>query len=85
MRVHEFPIRSAFDRSSLIAISHQSAQFESEVIIKFTNRLVEHTVDVKSLLGMLLLPIAAGTKIRLQTRGRDEEEALNYIFDLFDK
>jgi phosphocarrier protein len=45
---------------------------------------LECFVDVKSLLGMLLLPIKTGTAIRLVTKGKDEEEALDYIYKLFE-
>ena len=37
-----------------------------------------------SLLGMLLIPIRAGTMLRLLTKGKDEEEAMHYMFDLFE-
>jgi phosphocarrier protein len=85
MRVHEFPISSEFKREDLIGISAKSSQFVSDIKIIFTHDHVEHTVDVKSLLGMLLLPINPGTMIRLITKGKDEEEALEFIYRLFDK
>lgn len=85
MRVHEFVILSDIQRSDLSVISAKSSHFISDVTIDFTLEDKHHIVDVKSLLGMLLVPIKAGTTLRLQTKGKDEEEAMHFIFDLFDK
>lgn len=85
MRVHEFVILSDIQRNDLSVISAKSSHFISDVTIDFRLEDKHHIVDVKSLLGMLLVPIKAGTKLRLQTKGKDEEEAMHFIFDLFDK
>jgi phosphocarrier protein HPr len=33
---------------------------------------------------MLLLPIKSGVTIRLIAKGKDEEEALNFVYNLFE-
>ncbi|NEW06658.1 HPr family phosphocarrier protein [Paenibacillus sp. SYP-B3998] len=83
MRVHEFVIQSEIQRRDLTDISSQSAHFISEISIDFIHNEVRHVVDVKSLLGMLLVPIKSGTLIRLLTKGKDEEEAMHVMFELF--
>lgn len=83
MRVHEFKIATDLERSVLTDISVKSSHFISDVTLDFQYDDMHHKVDVKSLLGMLLVPIKAGTTLRLLTRGKDEEEAMHFIFDLF--
>jgi len=84
MRVHEFVIHADIERSDLIDISSKSSHFISDISIEFPHNQVQHVVDVKSLLGMLLVPIKAGTSIRLVTKGKDEEEAMHGMFNLFE-
>ncbi|TXK76942.1 HPr family phosphocarrier protein [Paenibacillus sp. N3.4] len=84
MRVHEFDIRTDIQRSDLVAISAKSSHFLSDITIDFELDDANHKVDVKSLLGMLLIPIKSGTTLRLLTRGKDEEEAIHFVFDLFE-
>ncbi|MFC4775190.1 HPr family phosphocarrier protein [Paenibacillus sp. GCM10023252] len=83
MRVHEFRIAADLEREELIAISVKASRFISDIILSFTYNDSDHTVDVKSLLGILLLPIKAGSIVCLRTRGRDELEALEYVLGLF--
>ncbi|NOV03030.1 HPr family phosphocarrier protein [Paenibacillus planticolens] len=84
MRVHEFEILADLQRSDLTAISAKSSHFVSDITIDFEYDHTMHCVDVKSLLGMLLVPIRAGTTLRLLTKGKDEEEAMHFMFDLFE-
>ncbi|NQX67732.1 HPr family phosphocarrier protein [Paenibacillus alba] len=84
MRVHEFIIGRDLQRSDLSEISAKSSHFISDITIDFELEHKSFHVDVKSLLGMLLVPIKAGTSIRLLTRGKDEEEAMHFIFALFE-
>lgn len=84
MRVHEFEIHADLQRHDLIDISAKSSHFMSDIIIDFEHDHIPHKVDVKSLLGMLLVPIKAGTTLRLLTKGKDEEEAMHFMFDLFE-
>ncbi|MDR6549831.1 phosphocarrier protein [Paenibacillus qinlingensis] len=83
MRVHEFMVAKDLERSDLSTISKKSSHFISDITLDFQFDEKHHKVDVKSVLGMLLVPIKAGTTLRLLTRGKDEEEAMHYIFDLF--
>ncbi|WP_274650755.1 HPr family phosphocarrier protein [Paenibacillus humicola] len=85
MRVHTFTIQTELQREDLLAISNQSARFISDLKLEFTNNDTLHTVDVKSLIGMLLVPISSGTEVRLSAQGKDEEEALEYVLGLFEK
>lgn len=83
MRVHEFMISRDIERSDLSGISAKSSHFISDITLDFQYEDKHHKVDVKSILGMLLVPIKAGSTLRLLTRGKDEEEAMHFIFDLF--
>ncbi|NQX58468.1 HPr family phosphocarrier protein [Paenibacillus qinlingensis] len=83
MRVHEFKVTKDLERSDLSGISVKSSHFISDITLDFQFDEKHHKVDVKSVLGMLLVPIKAGTTLRLLTRGKDEEEAMHFIFDLF--
>lgn len=85
MRVHEFMILTDIHREDLTAICAQSTHFVADITLKYSNNDSEHIVDVKSLLGMLLVPIKAGTSVRLTTKGKDEEEAMHFIYGLFDR
>ncbi|MFC5452933.1 HPr family phosphocarrier protein [Paenibacillus aestuarii] len=82
MRVHEFVIQSDIARSDLTNVSNQSSHFISDITLEFAYDDLKHIVDVKSLLGMLLVPIKAGTLVRLVTKGKDEEEAMHYMYNL---
>jgi len=85
VRTHEFTIHSDFHRDDLMSVSSQASRFASDISLSFVGSEHEHRVDVKSLLGMALLPIRHGSVVRLQTRGRDELEALEYMLDVLEK
>ena len=85
MRVHEFMIHADFHRDDLMSVSSQVSRFSSDIILSYMESEHEHRVDVKSLLGMALLPIRYGSVVRLQTRGRDELEALEYMLNVLEK
>nr|WP_275440007.1 HPr family phosphocarrier protein [Paenibacillus sp. ACRRY] len=68
-----------------MSISSQASRFASDISLSFVESEHERRVDVKSLLGMALLPIRHGSIVRLQTRGRDELEALEYMLDVLEK
>lgn len=85
MRTHEFTIHSDFHRDDLMSVSSQASRFASDISLSFVGSEHEHRVDVKSLLGMALLPIRHGSVVRLQTRGRDELEALEYMLNVLEK
>ena len=83
MRVHEFMIKMDFDRDELLQISSQASQFASDIKLTFGDENNQRIVDVKSLLGMMLLPIHSGSTVRISARGQDELEALEYMCGLF--
>ena len=85
MRVHEFAVKRDVDRTALVRISAQSSQFVSDIKLEYRIEENVYAIDVKSLLGMMSLPIKAGTTLRLTTKGKDEEEAMHAVFELFDK
>ncbi|MGW8179497.1 MAG: HPr family phosphocarrier protein [bacterium] len=58
-----------------------TARFESE--IKLSRPDHNQRVDGKSILGILLLAAAKGTELQLTVDGKDEEEALETIVNLF--
>ncbi|MGQ8872015.1 HPr family phosphocarrier protein [Paenibacillus sp. TSA_86.1] len=85
MRTHEFMIHADFYRDELLSVSSQASRFASDILLSYTESDHEHRVDVKSLLGMALLPLRTGSIVRLQTRGRDELEALEYMLQVLEK
>lgn len=85
MRTHEFTIHTDFHRDDLMSVSSQASRFASDISMSFLDADYERRVDVKSLLGMALLPIRQGSIVRLQTRGWDELEALEYMLDVLEK
>lgn len=75
MRVHDITITSDFTSDDLRRISAEAGRFHSNITLK-----VGHSdVDVKSLLGMMLFPLKNGTVVTVQTKGDDEEEALDFM------
>lgn len=83
MRVHEFKIEGDFDRDELLRISSQASQFASDIKLTFGDEDNQRIVDVKSLFGMMLLPIHSGNTVRISARGQDELAALEYMCTLF--
>ena len=59
---------------------HTAARFRSDVKVRKGNE----EVDAKSILGILLLAAANGTRITVSAQGDDESEALQSIEHLID-
>lgn len=59
---------------------HQAGRFQSEVTVVKDGE----EVDGKSILGILLLAAAQGSKITLRCDGSDEEEALTSLIELIE-
>ncbi len=57
-----------------------TSQFESD--IKLSRLNVEEQVDAKSILGILLMAAAKGTKIEVMIDGKDEEVAMEAVVQL---
>ncbi|WP_248925268.1 HPr family phosphocarrier protein [Paenibacillus hamazuiensis] len=84
MRVHDLEIPKNFEKEDLQRLTREANQFSSDIKIRYiTDHQVE--VDMKSLLGMMLVPIEKGTKITLVTKGPDEKEAIDFISELLEK
>jgi phosphocarrier protein HPr len=80
MRVHTFIMHVDVERQDLIAISAMSSRFMSDIRLEYAIGEDTYHVDVKSLLGMLSLPIKAGTELRLVVKGKDDEEVLEEVY-----
>lgn len=57
---------------------HRASGFESRVTLVKDGE----EVDAKSILGILVLAAAQGTRVTVRTEGPDEEEALAAVTDL---
>lgn len=55
-----------------------AASFKAQVTLYYQNL----TVNAKSLLGILMLAAARGSKIRIEAEGDDAEAAINAILEL---
>jgi phosphocarrier protein HPr len=60
-------------------LTHTAAQFASEVWLSRMDR----RVNAKSIMGVMMLAAARGTKVVLETNGPDEVEALEALVQLF--
>jgi len=83
MRVHDMLITSDFQPDELQLISQNANRYRADIKIRFDKQNM--SIDAKSLLGMMLLPIRRGTKLTIQTRGTDEEEAIEAMYQLLRK
>ncbi|MDP4097225.1 HPr family phosphocarrier protein [Paenibacillus sp. P96] len=84
MRVHEFSIKQQLSRDQLVHISSEASRFSSNITITFNIGDAEHRIDVKSLLGMMLMIVAPGSSIRLTAAGEDDLEALEYLVPMLE-
>jgi len=82
MRVYEMTILYDLQPQYLLTIAQRAGQFRSDIKIKFEKENIQ--LDAKSVLGMMLLPIRQGTKITIQTKGWDEEEAIEAMSRLLE-
>lgn len=62
-------------------LSHMANLFTSDIYLIYN----EDKVNAKSLLGILTLAASVGNEITLQANGKDEQEALAAISDLFNR
>jgi phosphocarrier protein len=76
-------INADFRPDELQSISQSANRFSADIKIKFEEQKM--TIDAKSLLGMMLFPIRRGTSITIQTKGADEEEAIEAMYRLLRK
>ena len=60
----------------------QAAQnFSSDIKLVYN----EQQVDAKSILDILLLAAGQGSRLEIQAQGRDAQNALEYLTELFEK
>jgi phosphocarrier protein HPr len=60
-------------------LSHLANSFQSEVfLVYFGDR-----VNAKSLLGILTLAASVGNLITIETKGKDEQEAITQLVNIF--
>lgn len=62
-------------------LSHLANMFNADIFLIYN----EDKVNAKSLLGILTLAASVGNEITLQASGRDEQEAIDAISDLFNR
>lgn len=85
MRVHRMVVANDVPFEALVRLSQQAGAFRSEILIEYEQDGNEGRIDVKSLLGALLLPLRQGTSITIRTKGKDEEEAIEWICETFER
>lgn len=83
MRVHEITVPKDLQAHDLQAVAQQAGRFRSDITLKLEEERV--VLDAKSMLGMMLLPIRGGTRVLIQTKGSDEEEALDAMCELLER
>ena len=60
-------------------IVQTAMQFNSKITIEKE----EFSVDAKSIMGIMMLAAAKGTKLKFKIEGPDEQEAMNKMEELF--
>ncbi|UUZ86015.1 HPr family phosphocarrier protein [Paenibacillus sp. P26] len=75
MRVHNVKVSHDLRPNELQTIAQNASRYRSSIQLILEEDNV--VLDAKSMLGMMLRPIRCGTVIRVQTKGWDEEEALD--------
>jgi phosphocarrier protein HPr len=82
VRVHEIQICKDLEPQYVQEVALKAGRFRSDIKIKFEQQDIQ--LDAKSILGMMLLPFRTGTRVTIQTRGSDEEEAIAMMCDLLE-
>jgi len=79
MRVHRLIVPREFRIDELQRLSQTAASFRSEITVEYAEDGNVYTIDMKSILGTLLLSFRQGTEITIRTKGKDEEEAIDWL------
>ncbi|WP_281887516.1 HPr family phosphocarrier protein [Paenibacillus sp. YYML68] len=82
MRVHEVSLRQTFDFQQWQLLSRKASTFSSAITLISEEHGLR--LDAKSVLGIMASSLRAGTRVRIVTRGRDEEEALDAMCELLE-
>ncbi len=80
MRVHDITLANDFSPDDLKHICIDAGRFHSDILLLRQDAVI----DVKSLLGMMTFPLKKGSVITIRTRGKDEEEALDFMCKLME-
>jgi len=83
MRVHEITVPKDLQANDLQTVAQQASRFRSAVTLKLEQEQI--VLDAKSMLGMMLMQIRGGTRLLIQTKGSDEEEALDAMCELLER
>jgi len=81
MRVYDLTVPFDLHHEQLKTISRLASRFAADITFEFEQDDHLRVVDAKSLLGMMMRPIARGTGLTIRTKGRDEKEAIDFMVD----
>ncbi|TLS52644.1 HPr family phosphocarrier protein [Paenibacillus antri] len=84
MRVHRLTIANDFGIEELQRMSQEAGKFSADILIEYEEEGTSFKIDVKSVLGTMLLALRRGTDILLRTKGKDEEEAIHWLSETFE-
>ncbi len=79
MRVHICTLANDMGIEQLQRLSQEAGTFRSELHIEYDDNGTHFKIDVKSVLGTMLLALRRGTEVLLRAKGRDEEEAIHWL------
>ncbi|HZG78698.1 MAG TPA: HPr family phosphocarrier protein [Paenibacillus sp.] len=79
MRVHTFTVPNDVGIEALQRLSQEAGRFRSDIFIEYEEEGTRFRIDVKSILGTMLLALRQGTEVLLRTKGSDEEEAIHWL------
>ncbi|MCI3922189.1 HPr family phosphocarrier protein [Paenibacillus sp. TRM 82003] len=85
MRVHSMVVASDLSFETLVRMSQKAGSFSSDIQIEYEEDGNDFKIDLKSILGTLLLTLRKGTSITIRTKGKDEEEAIHWISDTLER
>jgi len=84
MRVHSLTIANDFGIEELQRLSQAAGRFSSDIRIEYEQEGAQFKIDAKSILGTMLLALRRGTEVTLRTKGKDEEEAIDWLCATFE-
>jgi len=79
MRVHRFSLPNDLGVETLQRLSQEAGRFRSDIYLEYEEEGNLFRIDVKSILGTMLLALRQGTEVLLRTKGTDEEEAIHWV------
>ncbi len=67
------------DAKLIAGIAQKAEKFESAMYLEFDKK----RANVKSIMGMMSLPIKNGAEVVIMAEGPDEEEAVSFVMEAF--